>query len=93
MKITMFEIEENAEDLRASRSIAETMAMGIGRIADRIADAICGYGETVATEMFRRGMDINAISKLMGHSNISTTQRYIYTADEQLQAEYRKHSA
>lgn len=47
MKITMFEIEANAEDLRASRSIAETMAMGIGRIADRIADAIGGYRETV----------------------------------------------
>ena len=47
MKITMFEIEANAEDLRASRSVAETMAMGIGRIADRIADALYGYGETV----------------------------------------------
>ena len=47
MKITMFEIEANAEDLRASRSIAETMAMSISRIADRIADAFCGYGETV----------------------------------------------
>ena len=43
----MFEIEATADDLRASRSVAETMAMGIGRIADRIADAIYGYGETV----------------------------------------------
>ena len=43
MKITMFEIEANAEDLRASRSVAETLSMAIGRIAD----AICGYGETV----------------------------------------------
>ena len=43
MKITMFDIEANAEDLRASRSVAETLAMAIGRIAD----AFCGYGETV----------------------------------------------
>ena len=51
------------------------------------------FRRTFATEMFRRGMDIHAISKLMGHSNIATTQRYIYTADDQLQAEYRKYSA
>ena len=43
MKITMFEIEANAEDLRASRSVAESLAMAIGRIAD----AFCGYGEAV----------------------------------------------
>ena len=43
MKITMFEIEANAEDLRASRSVAETMALAIGRIAD----VFCGYRETV----------------------------------------------
>lgn len=41
MKITMFEIEANAEDLRASRSVTETLAMAIGRIAD----VFCGYGE------------------------------------------------
>lgn len=43
MKITMFEIEANAEDLRASRSVAETLSMAIGRIAD----AFCGIGDTI----------------------------------------------
>ena len=43
MKITMFEIEANTEDLRASRSVAETLAMAIGRIAD----AFCGIGDTI----------------------------------------------
>ena len=43
MKITMFEIEANAEDLRASRSVAEALAMAIGRIAD----AFCGIGDTI----------------------------------------------
>lgn len=43
MKITMFEIEATAEDLRASRSVAETLAMAIGRIAD----AFCGIGDTI----------------------------------------------
>lgn len=43
MKITMFNIEATAEDLKASRSVAETLAMAIGRIAD----AFCGYGDAV----------------------------------------------
>ena len=51
------------------------------------------FRRTFATEMYRRGMDINTIRKLMGHSSVATTQRYIYTADEQLQSEYRKYSA
>lgn len=51
------------------------------------------FRRTFATEARRRGMDIHTISKLMGHSNIDTTERYIYTADDQLQAEYRKYSA
>lgn len=51
------------------------------------------FRRTFASEMYRRGMDINTISKLMGHTNIATTQRYIYTASDQLQAEYKKYSA
>ena len=43
MKITMFDIEANAEDLRARRSVAETLALVIGRIAD----AFCGIGDTI----------------------------------------------
>jgi hypothetical protein len=39
----MFDIEANAEDLRASRSVAETLSMAIGRIAD----AFCGIGDTI----------------------------------------------
>ena len=51
------------------------------------------FRRTFATEFRHRGMDIHTISKLMGHSNIDTTERYIYTADDQLQADYRKYSA
>lgn len=51
------------------------------------------FRRTFATELYRRGMDINSISKLMGHSNIETTKRYIYTADDQLQSEYKRYSA
>lgn len=51
------------------------------------------FRRTFATELYRRGMDIYSIGKLMGHSNIATTKRYIYTANEQLQADYTKYSA
>lgn len=42
MKITMFEIEATAEDLKASRSVAETLSMAI----ERVIDVFCGIGET-----------------------------------------------
>ena len=50
------------------------------------------FRRTFATELYRRGMDINSISILMGHSNIATTQRYIYTYDAQLSSDYQKYS-
>ena len=43
MKITMFDIEASADDLRASRSVAESLTMAI----QRATDAFCGIGETV----------------------------------------------
>ena len=51
------------------------------------------FRRTFATDLYKRGMDILTISKLMGHANIDTTRRYITTADDQLQAEYNKYSA
>lgn len=50
------------------------------------------FRRTFATELYRRGMDINSISILMGHSNIATTQRYIYSFQEQLSSDYKKYS-
>lgn len=46
MKITMFEIEASAEDLRASRTVADALTMAI----TRISDALCGFGESVRVE-------------------------------------------
>lgn len=46
MKITMFEVEASADDLRASRSVAESLTMAI----QRVTDAFCGFGESVRVE-------------------------------------------
>lgn len=43
MKMTMFEIEASADDLRASRTVAESLTMAL----QRVTDAFCGIGETV----------------------------------------------
>ena len=40
MKITMFEIEATAEDLKVSRTVADSLTM----IIQRMADAVCGFG-------------------------------------------------
>ena len=51
------------------------------------------FRRTFATDLYRRGMDIHEIQRLMGHSNIQTTLEYIYTDDAQLQDAYRKYAA
>lgn len=39
---------------------------------------------TFASRLFRRGVDVNTVSKLLGHSNTSITQNiYIHILDEQ----------
>lgn len=51
------------------------------------------FRRTFATNLYKRGMDIHEIQRLMGHSNIQVTLEYIYTDDAQLQAAYRKYAA
>jgi len=51
------------------------------------------FRRTFATDLYKRGMDIASISKLMGHANIEVTKQYIYIADEQLHGEYRRFTA
>lgn len=51
------------------------------------------FRRTFATTMHKRGMDLEEIRRLMGHSNVQTTIRYIYADDSQLQASYNKYAA
>lgn len=46
---------------------------------------------TFATELMQSGMHIYTLSRLLGHSNIQTTQVYLHLADPQLQDEYQKY--
>lgn len=50
------------------------------------------FRRTLASNLAARGMDIQEIQKLLGHSNINTTLAYIYTDDENVQASYKKYA-
>ena len=51
------------------------------------------FRRTFATSLANRGMDIQEIRKLLGHTNIDTTMEYVYTSDEKAHASYLRYSA
>ena len=51
------------------------------------------FRRTFATSLYRKGMDIHEIQKLMGHSKIQTTLTYIYTDDSQIKSDYERYAA
>lgn len=51
------------------------------------------FRRTFATGLASRGMDIQEIQKLLGHTNINTTLNYVYTSDEKAHASYLKYIA
>jgi len=42
------------------------------------------WRQTYATSLVRRGEDIHVVQRLMGHSNIATTSRYLHLSDADL---------
>jgi site-specific recombinase XerD len=42
------------------------------------------WRHTYATSLLRRGVDIHLVQRLMGHSNIATTTRYLHLYDTDL---------
>ena len=51
------------------------------------------FRRTLATDLARKGMPIQEIRIILGHSNIAVTQRYIDTELSQAQASYRQRVA
>ena len=49
------------------------------------------FRRTAATIALRRGMPIEQVSRMLGHENLSTTQIYAITADEDVQNAHRKY--
>jgi site-specific recombinase XerD len=44
------------------------------------------WRHSYATDLIRRGVDIHVVQRLMGHSNIATTSRYLHLSDADLLA-------
>jgi len=51
------------------------------------------FRRTFATTLANRGMDIQEIKVLMGHSDINTTLEYVYTSDNKVQNSYKRYIA
>lgn len=51
------------------------------------------FRRTFASGLAARGMDIQEIKILLGHSNINTTMEYVYTSESQISTSYKKYIA
>ena len=50
------------------------------------------FRRTFASGLAARGMDIQEVRKLLGHTNINTTMVYVHTDDSAVQMSYRKYA-
>lgn len=51
------------------------------------------FRRTFATGLANRGMDIQEIARLLGHSSLNTTLKYVYSSEEKIRSSYLKYSA
>lgn len=51
------------------------------------------FRRTFATNLVKRGMDLQEIQRLLGHSDISTTMTYVSVDDTRIHASYNKYIA
>lgn len=49
------------------------------------------FRRTLATDLLNKGMPIQDVAKLLGHSRVETTQAYYYHTDDKVEAEFRKY--
>lgn len=51
------------------------------------------FRRTLATTLIERGMSIQEVATILGHSNINTTMTYVYLDDKKVKASYNKCAA
>jgi site-specific recombinase XerD len=70
---------------------AETMIRQIGRKADVPNAHPHRFRRTLATRLIRKGMEIDQVSKILGHESLGITQRYIESDRDMLKLTHNKH--
>ena len=72
---------------------------GIRALLNRIADESGvenvhphRFRRTFASNLASRGMNIQEIQKLLGHTNVNTTMHYVYTSDDQVKHSYKQYT-
>ena len=49
------------------------------------------FRHTLATNLLKAGMPLERVQKILGHSKITTTQKYIFVDDTDVANDYRKY--
>lgn len=73
-----------------SRSVGNVVDRYVARLAERLKVHPHTLRHTFATHMLSAGADLRAIQEMLGHSSLSTTQKYTHVSVEQLVRVYRK---
>lgn len=96
----LFNRAEDGEALFYNKDHERLQSGGIRRIVDVLGKRAGvdhvhphRFRRTLATSLAAKGMPIQEIQSLLGHSNINTTMRYICMDDRQVRASYQKHIA